>query len=119
MQERQVRVSKIECFRSDQTPEILYVSTPGGFGGYSLITCLSCGTIYAADVTFDLYMERIEERVKKINCIKCGKPLATTWSYYPDKFLREDGSIGERASMQSLIVSQEEIILTLPHIYEA
>ena len=73
---------------SGAAPHIVYITYPDLGLGHTLISCLSCGEIYAVDIVAELYAESSSnERLQGMNCVKCNSTLADVSSEYPNSYL--------------------------------
>jgi DNA-directed RNA polymerase subunit N (RpoN/RPB10) len=86
--------------------------------GYDLISCLSCGQIYAIDISKEVYIgPQREEKLKTVNCIQCGKILAETAALYPEKYRLETGKILEWKRDMEIPNDHDAIIEKVNGIY--
>jgi len=72
---------------------IFYTMFENGYG-FDLLICLSCGTVYGADVVHELYVPIEREKfLKEALCYKCGKCLAETVESYPEFYIDKNGVV--------------------------
>lgn len=86
-----VRCWRIEHWRENaRSPDELLITYPESSSGHSLITCLSCGSLYAVDVAKEVYRgPRIAEQAARTSCWRCGCSLAGNWAAYPETYIVE------------------------------
>jgi hypothetical protein len=86
-----VRCWEFQDYYSDEKKiNRVYTTYSEGFGGYWLMTCLSCGTIYAVDIEAELYQMPIDKKIKGIKCITCGKELFNNYAEYPNTYIQDN-----------------------------
>ncbi len=74
--------------------DLLYLTFPDCGHGYTLITCTSCGEIYAINIESELYQKPpLKEKLQTIYCQKCNKLLSATYADYPKTFVSDDGEL--------------------------
>jgi hypothetical protein len=73
---------------SSLAPHVVYIAYPDFGLGHTLISCLSCGEIYAIDTVAELYSEpQLKVRLQNLNCIKCNSNLSDVYSEYPNAYV--------------------------------
>ena len=100
--------------RSDE----LFITYPEDNSGHSLITCLSCGGLFAVTVAKEVYVgPPLEEKLLDAICSQCGRGLRGNWAYYPEAYV-VDGQVFsyERASV--IPPDEESIVREFDGIYE-
>lgn len=94
------------------------ISYPEDNSGFDLITCLSCGQVYSASVTNQVYFgPALEELINHIHCIQCGKELKNNVAPYPETFIGEDMSMGHIDRPQNIPADENSIIVEFPELY--
>lgn len=86
---------KVRCWEyivnGDDT---VYVTFPEDNMGYDLMSCLSCGQVYAVDISKEVYLGlRRQDILRDGNCIRCGAKLSDTCEQYPDTYLSKKGGV--------------------------
>lgn len=110
-----MKTSKVRCW---EIRKGVYITYPEGNLGHELITCLSCGTVYAVDVSRKVYVgPPLEERLKDLACLKCGCNLGTSWAFYPEKHLTDTGRIEVLQRPMQLPPDDQSIVAEFPEIY--
>lgn len=89
MKKLQVRCWRVSQYRLGVTrPDELFVTYPEDNSGHSLITCLSCGELFAVTVAKEVYIgPPLETKVLGVACPQCGSSLSGNWAYYPDTYV--------------------------------
>ena len=96
----------------------VYVTYPEGNNGHQLITCLSCGEIYAVDVAKEAYLgPPLNEKVRALRCQTCGHVLTDNYGKYPDKFVF-DGGIGTFSKPVEIPDDIDSVVREFFAIYE-
>lgn len=119
-----MKIVQISCwekylFDSETNKQTRVITTyPEDNIGYDLISCLSCGQIYAIDISKEVYIgpER-KVKLKTVNCIQCNKILAKTVAPYPEKYRLETGKILEWKRDMELPNDDDAIIEKVYGIY--
>ena len=90
---------------SKNSSDVLYTTLPRHSYGCNLISCLSCGEVYAYDVMSPFYIRPLESVLEETNCISCSKKLSETSKPFPDSYLSQDGEIKKSDDADILISS--------------
>jgi hypothetical protein len=119
MNKVKVRCWKIRVYPDKiEGPHDLYVTYPEDNSGHDLITCGNCGTIYAVTIAKELYIgPALQEKIRGLNCSNCGKPLESSYCYYPETYVIN----GTRFSFNrpsEIPPDEESIVIELEGIYE-
>lgn len=95
----------------------LYVSYPENNYGHDLITCLSCGQVYAITILDEVYKgpDR-KEKLEMMKCIKCNKKLSDTYSNYPEQYLY-NGNIHVFNKPIEIPNDADSVVIEFPSIY--
>lgn len=119
MKLRQVRCWNVENHRAVvEKTDVLYITYPEDNNGYDLISCLHCGQIYAVDVSKMVYVgPGLEELIKTVKCISCGRNLSETYAQYPEKYLSGDRTICEYEKPLRIPSEEDSVIIEFPSIY--
>ena len=86
-----VRCWEVKNYRLGKAyPDCLFITYPESDNGHDLITCLNCGEIYAVTIVKEVYLgPPLEEKIKGLNCVSCGKPLKNNYASYPDLYIAD------------------------------
>ena len=98
--------------------DMLNITYPEGHMGHNLITCTCCGQIYAFAIEDELYLgPPLKDKLKGMNCIKCGNELLSNHAQYPETYRSISGKIYSYS--RSLIIPPDEtsIVKEFPGIY--
>ncbi len=89
MKKIDVRCWQIEQQRPGSTEvDTLFISYPEDNSGHSLITCLTCGEIFAVTVAIEVYVgPPLEQKLQTLTCPSCGTALRENWTSYPEKYV--------------------------------
>ena len=80
-------------FDQQGRPIEVYFSSCEAHMGYRLLTCASCGELFAASVELDLYDDLdIATRIRDRTCPACERPLEGALLEYPDNVVL-DGEV--------------------------
>ncbi|CAM4106093.1 hypothetical protein [Shewanella denitrificans] len=84
-----VRCWEIENYRPGASAiDHILITYPEDNSGHELITCKSCGELYAVTVVKEVYIgPPLDEKVVNMKCINCGVFLDGNFAYYPDTYL--------------------------------
>jgi DNA-directed RNA polymerase subunit N (RpoN/RPB10) len=115
---------KVRCWRVEHwragisSPNELFITYPESNSGHSLITCLSCGALYAVDVTKEVYRGPVlAEQAARTSCWRCGRELTDNWAFYPESYVMG----GKRHSYQRSSVippDSESLVVEFEGLYE-
>ncbi len=110
---------KVRCWRIevDFNDNIVFLTSPGGFGGHDLIICTNCGEIYAADTEAQLYEKPLDKKLTDLVCRKCNKKLSETYKKYPENYLNNKGELVKYSKDNVIPDDKLSIIKEFPSIY--
>jgi len=98
--------------------QVLLLTYPEGSLGYRLVSCLQCGTVYAANVTKQLYVgPSLPELLGTLVCQKCGAQLGTSGHPYPEKYLGIDGEVHSYERPPEIPQDSDAVVRELPDLY--
>lgn len=94
------------------------ITYPEDNQGHSLISCLRCGTIYAVTVAKEVYVgPPLDQKLKGLECIGCGAPLAETQAPYPERYRDEGGNVCEHQRSELIPNDEDSMVVEFPDIY--
>lgn len=114
-----VRGWEIEHYRTKGVaPDRLFITYPEDNSGHDLITCLTCGRVYAITIAKEVYIgpER-SRRLKDLSCLTCGEPLDKNSAPYPDTYVIN----GRPFQFQRELLIPDDassVVRELPDIYD-
>lgn len=111
-----VRCWEIKNYHTDREPDTLFITYPEGHMGYSLLTCLTCGAIYAVDVSAELYIAPLDEKLKEVRCTHCNNFLSNNYAYYPETYVK-NGKIYHFKREMVIPPDEESVIKEFEAIY--
>ncbi len=120
MKKVQVRCWKVSHPRPESSEvDELFITYPEDNSGHSLITCLTCGAIYAVTVAKEIYVgPPLAEKLLSCLCSMCGSLLANNWRDYPETYVVN----GQRFSYERAVVvppDEESSVEEFDGIYES
>ncbi|GEM_PF-1516750 len=99
-------------------PDQLLISYPADNSGHSLITCLTCGALFAVTIAKEVYIgPPLETKLASLACSRCGNGLSRNWAPYPDTYL-VDGCMHSFTRSGIIPDSDESVVAELDGIYE-
>lgn len=115
---------KVRCWKvrhegseSAQSEE-LFITYPEDNAGHSLITCLSCGALFAITVAKEVYVgPPLEEKLLDVNCSQCGKPLKNNWAHYPETYVVNGQAFSYRRAI-AIPPEEESQVREFDGVYE-
>ena len=120
MKKVEVRCWKMVQYRPDTgESHELFITYPESTLGHSLITCLSCGALFAGTVDLDVYVgPPLESKLTNTFCPKCSKCLRDNWAYYPETYVIDRRKYSfERPSR--IPPDDESLLVEFDGIYES
>lgn len=95
----------------------VYVSYPESLSGYDIISCKTCGHLYAVDVAKEAYIgPPLSQKLESIRCSKCNEVLFDNYYNYPQNYLKDGEWYNYRPSITLPDDNDSEIIM-LESIY--
>jgi hypothetical protein len=114
-----VRCWKVHQYRADEgARDELLVTYPEDNSGHSLITCLTCGAVFAVTVAKEVYCgPPLEQKLSGTLCPECERPLGGNWASYPDTYVA-NGKVFSYDRPNAMPPDSESIVVELDGIYE-
>lgn len=83
-----VRCWEVENYNSvSNSIDHIFITYPEDNCGHELITCKTCGELYAVTVSKEVYIgPPLAEKMKMIQCVNCGSSLDDNFAYYPETY---------------------------------
>jgi ribosomal protein S27E len=114
-----MRLVKVRCWRfRTREGEELIATYPEGNMGHWLVSCLACGQVYAADVSKAAYVEPVSDRLKALECMKCGRKLCESAQAYPDSYRAGDGCVKTFDKPHIIPPDSASEVVEVPSIYD-
>lgn len=102
---------------SDQSEKV-FITYPEDNSGHTLVTCLSCGAVYAVTVAKEVYVgPPLAEKLSQISCSQCARTLGGNWAYYPETHL-VDGKVRSYKRPTRIPPDEESIVREFYGVYE-
>lgn len=120
MKKVEVRCWKMTRYRpgNDRGDELL-ITYPEDNLGHSLITCLTCGALFAVTIDLEVYVgPPLNLKLGDAVCPKCGKCLRGNWVYYPENYV-VDGQVYSFERPTRIPPDDESLVLEFDGIYES
>ena len=97
----------------------LFITYPEDNSGHSLITCLTCGALFAVTVATEVYVgPPLNAKLDAVMCPKCGIRLSDNLAYYPETYVIE-GRVHSFERSCSLPPNDELTVEEFDGIYES
>ena len=79
----------VEHYRKNAAqPARLFITYPEDNSGHDLITCLTCGHVYAITIAKEVYVGPARsELLKDLQCLTCGDLLKENSASYPETYV--------------------------------
>ena len=119
MSKVKTRCWRVQAWRPGKTaPDDLLVTYPEDNSGHSLLTCLSCGALYAVTVAKEVYVgPDLETQASRTSCWQCGRSLARNWAHYPETYIADGGQHTYRRERE-IPPDTESIVEEFEGLYE-
>jgi hypothetical protein len=99
-------------------PVELFITYPEDNSGHSLVTCLSCGHLFAVTVSKQVYVgPPLEEKLLEATCPQCDHGLNGNWAYYPETHV-VDGQVLTHARSSIIPPDEESLVREFDGVYE-
>jgi hypothetical protein len=115
---------KVRCWAvSQKIPGVaradeLFITYPEDNSGHSLITCLSCGRLFAVTVAKEVYVgPPLEDKLLDATCPQCGRGLRGNWAYYPETYV-VDGQAFSFERARVIPPDEESFVMEFDGVYE-
>lgn len=70
------------------TIDRLFITYPEENSGHDLITCLTCGQVYAVSIAKEVYVGPPRpEKLRGMKCVNCSSPLHENYATYPETYV--------------------------------
>jgi len=114
-----LKKTKVPCWELPELTDAVdpVIAYPESSMGYDLITCTSCGQIYAAEVSAQMYVEPLEKRLANLGCIKCEAALIDTCAAYPETYVDRYGRVRTHSRSLTIPDDKDAVLREFPSIY--
>lgn len=109
---------QVRCWELYAGTVKVFITYPEDNDGHCLGICVACGTVYAVDVTSEVYIgPPLADKLKGLPCDRCGRDLSHTWAAYPETYLDSSGAAGAFRRPRQIPDSAQSFVRSFPSIY--